>query len=214
MRAFVAIPTLSRADLLIRNKGFLENIKTPDFALILDNGGNQKIDIDVPIVRSEKNLGVAESWNMFLHRAFVADNFDLCVILQDDIIWDAARLESAKWLVENRPDVDLFLSFLQFSVQVHRPTTIDKVGFFDTRFPGYAGDDDYAIRIAHSLNAFYERRAELHPLPGSIIEGTPKPVPGGLAHRELLRKWGVKTFEINIPNAPWYMTNRGVTFPT
>ena len=88
MKILVAIPTLSRADLLIRNKEFLESVRAPDEVLILDNGGHQSIDIDVPIERASSNRGVPWSWNFFLRRAFVGRDFDGLVLLQDDIIWD------------------------------------------------------------------------------------------------------------------------------
>jgi GT2 family glycosyltransferase len=208
IRALVAIPTLSRADLLIRNKKFLEGIRSPDRAFILDNGRNQSIDINVPIERSSKNLGVAGSWNLFLRRAFVDGQFDLLVLLQDDIIWDANRLESAKRLVVQKSDVDLFLSDLQFSVQVHRPSNLKTIGFYDEQFGGgYCEDDEYAIRMT-DLGRVYERFHELDPLPGSQTEGTPKSVPWSQQYEKLVAKWGTKTFGVNIPNAPWYRTNR------
>lgn len=211
LRALVAIPTLCRADLLIRNKAFLEGLRFPDKALILDNG-RQSIKINVPIERSPENLGVSGSWNLFLKRAFVDDRFDLLVLLQDDIIWDAGRLTAAKRLVVQRPDVDLLLSYLQFSVQIHRPSNLDTIGFYDERFGGgYCEDDEYAIRMTESKRA-YERFSELDPLPGSQVEGTPKPVPWTEQYDKLVAKWGGKTFGVNIPNAPWYKTNRGTRF--
>lgn len=210
MKALVAIPTLERADLLIRNKKFLEGIKYPDAALIIDNG-IQNINIDVRIERPARNLGVSGSWNFFMRHAFMWHKYDALVILQDDIIWDAERLETAKRLVKTRKDVDLFLSHLQFSVQVHRPTNMTKIGLYDERFyPGYCEDDDYAIRIAYSKDAFYERFHELYPLPGSISEGTKKSVSWAEQNRKLFEKWGDRAFGINIPHAPWYVTNRGV----
>ncbi len=212
-KLLVAIPTLSRADLLVRNKTFLEGVREPDEVLILDNG-RQRIDISVPIEISSFNRGVSWSWNFFLRRAFISRNFDGLVILQDDIIWDAARLEAARRLIETKHDVDLFLSFLQFSVQVHRPDNVESIGFFDERFtPAYCEDDDYAILMT-SLGRVYERFEELDPLPGSISEGTSKSlgVDWNAQNRKLFEKWGSKAFGVNIPHASWYRTNRGIRF--
>jgi hypothetical protein len=208
MKAFVAIPTLSRADLLVRNRPFLESVKSPDLAIVIDNG-NQKIDIDVPVYRPNGCMSVSGSWNYALRRAFVEGRFDLLVLLNDDIIWDSGRLKAAKHLVAERGDVDLFLSFLQFSVQVHRPSNLRSIGYYDNDFPAYCNDDDYAIRLVKS-DRTYERFQELDPLPGSISEGTPKAIPWKEANRKLFEKWGAEAFGINIPYAPYYRTNRGV----
>lgn len=209
----VAIPTLSRADLLIRNKSFLESVRLPDEVLILDNG-RQSIDISVPVERASFNRGVSWSWNFFLRRAFVSRDFDALVLIQDDIIWDTARLESARKLLKAKKDVDLFLSNLQFSVQVHRKENIETIGYYDERFtPAYCEDDDYAILMT-SIGRIYERFQELDPLPGSISEGTSKSIGVNWAeqNRKLFEKWGKKAFGVNIPHAPWYRTNRGIKF--
>lgn len=211
-KILVAIPTLSRADLLIRNKEFLESVELPDEVLILDNGGHQSIDIDVPIERASSNRGVPWSWNFFLRRAFVGRDFDGLALLQDDIIWDIKRLLSAKHLLETRKDVDLFLSFLQFSVQIHRRENLKTIGYYDERFsPAYCEDDDYAATMT-SLGRVYERFTELDPLPGSINEGTPKGVSWQVQNQKLFNKWGGKAFGVNIPHAHWYKTNRGIKF--
>lgn len=207
----VAIPTLSRADLLIRNKAFLESIEPPDEVLILDNG-RQTIDIAVPIERSERNLGVAGSWNLFLRRAFVEKGFDGLALLQDDIIWDMKRLVIAKHLLSSRGDVDLFLAYHQFSIQIHRKENVETIGFYDERyFPAYSEDDDYAVHMTN-LGRVYHRFRALDPLPGSQIEGTPKP--SGVENcRKFLEKWGSNQFRVN-DHGPWYVTNRGFRFPS
>jgi hypothetical protein len=72
MNTLVAIPTLSRADLLVRNREFLESLQTPDMAYIVDNGG-QEIDIRAPVERHGRNLGIAATWNRFLRLAFMGN---------------------------------------------------------------------------------------------------------------------------------------------
>ncbi len=211
MKMMVAIPTLSRADLLVRNKAFLESVRPPDEVLILDNG-RQSIKIDVPIERSEENLGVSGSWNLFLRRAFQERDFDGLILLQDDIIWDLGRLEEAKHLIGRHQDIDLFLAFHQFSVQVHRPQNIETIGFYDEQFrPGYCEDDDYAIRMILGRR-IYHRFHELDPIHGSQIEGTPKSVPGAVQKVKLIKKWGPRAIGINEQGRPWYITNRTFKF--
>jgi GT2 family glycosyltransferase len=207
MKALIAIPTITRADLLARNKGFLEALKSPDEALIIDNG-NQAIDIEARIERPGRNLGVAGSWNRALRAAFKEDRFDLLVLLQDDIIWNAARLDTAKRLLVEHPDVDLFLSPFQFSVQVHRPRNVKTIGFYDERYyPAWCEDDDYALTMIER-GRIYERFTELDPLPGSIANGTEKGVSWSVQKARLVEKWG-RDLGINDPAAPYYKTNRG-----
>jgi hypothetical protein len=211
MKALVVIPTLSRADLLIRNKGFLESVRAPDEVLLIDNG-KQKIDIAVPIERTARNLGVPGSWNLGLRRAFYERDFDVLALLQDDIIWSVEKLEAAKRLVEEARDVDLFLSYLQFSVQVHRRENLTSIGYYDELFsPAYCEDDDYALTMTE-IGRVYERFHELDPLPGSVIEGTKKPVAWAIQQKKLIGKWGdrAREFGVNLVDKPWYKTNRGI----
>jgi hypothetical protein len=204
----VAIPTLSRVDLLMRNREFLESVESPDRVLILDNG-RQKIDLRVPIEKAARNLGVPASWNYFLRAAFVDGDYDGVVLLQDDIIWDHPRLEAARELLHSRPDVDLFLSYHQFSIQVHRPINPWKIGFYDERFsPSLCEDDDYALTMT-KLGRIYQRFHELDPLPGSLIDQTPKATPWAVQNAKLKAKWGSKAMGINDPGNPHYATNRG-----
>ena len=211
MKALVAIPTITRVDLLNRLREFIEGIRSPDAVIVIDNG-NQDVRIRTPLYCPAPPLSVSGAWNFALRRAFVENAFDLCVLLNDDIIWDKERLNYAKHLVKTRKDVDLFLGNLQFSVQVHRPSNLDTIGYYDERFPAYCNDDDYAIRIVKA-GRVYERFDGLDPLPGSISEGSPKPVPWKDANRRLFEKWGASAFGVNIPHAPYYKTNRGVKFP-
>jgi hypothetical protein len=208
VKLLVTIPTLSRADLLLRNKKFLETIEPPDAVLILDNG-NQKIDIRVPVERPGRNLGVPASWNLFLRRAFIDHDFDGLVLLQDDIIWDPIKLEMARELLASKPDVDLFLSYHQFSVQVHRALNLWRIGLYDERFsPALCEDDDYALTMT-KVGRIYERFRSLDPLPGSLMDQTPKSTPWAAQNAKLKAKWGGNVRGINDPGNPWYVTNRG-----
>jgi GT2 family glycosyltransferase len=207
MKTLVGIPTLTRADLLMRNKAFLEGLQKPDAALIIDNG-NQRIDIDVAIARPWKNLGVAGSWNRCLRTAFVDGDFELVVLLQDDIIWDATRLLMAKHIANQHPDVDLLLSHFQFAVQVHRRSNLQTIGYYDERFPHWCSDDDYALTII-KRGRIYQRFVELDPLEGSISNGTDKPTPWLEERKKLQKKWR-RDFGVNDGTKPYFLTNRGV----
>jgi GT2 family glycosyltransferase len=209
MRALIGIPTLTRADLLIRNREFLEGLAPEDEALIIDNG-RQTIDMAVSIFRPTKNLGVSGSWNEFLRRAFCSPTkFDLLVILQDDIIWDEHCLAEAKRLLVENPDVDLLLSPFQFAVQVHRPSNIETIGFYDERFsPAWCEDDDYALTII-KRGRIYQRFISLDPLPGSISNGTGKDASWSEQKAKLVAKWG-RDFGVNDYAKPYFWSNRGL----
>jgi hypothetical protein len=198
----VGVPTLSRADLL--NCGYSEfarDVRGNDHLVVLDNGA-QTIDIPsssaVEIVRVSSNIGVAPSWNYFLRRAFVDGSYDGLVILGDDVVWSCERLRAAKHLLFEWPDVDLFLSYSFFDVQVHRPENIQRIGFYDETFsPAWCEDDDYALRMI-CLRRIYQRFHELDPLPGTQREATSKPIPYSEARRKFVAKW---------PHASWFAVN-------
>jgi hypothetical protein len=212
VKALVAIPTLTRADLLMRNRDFLEGLKAPDEAVILDNGrqlGKGLNELSARLVRPVENMGVPRSWNWFLEEAFVRGKFDLLVILQDDIIWDEHRLDEAKRLLADNPDVDLFLSPHMFSVQVHRPSNIETIGYYDERFsPAWCEDDDYALTII-KRGRIYQRFVSLDPLPGSITNGTEKGTSWPAQKAKLVAKWG-RDFGVNDFGKPHFWSNRGL----
>lgn len=206
----VGIPTLARADLLVRNRAFLEGIQPPDGVVIVDNGG-QTIGIDVPIVRPGRNLGVAGSWNFILKKG-ADEGYDAVILLQDDVIWDADRLAEAKRLLAENADVDLLLSFMEFSVQVHRKGTMEAIGEYDERFyPAWCEDDDYALRMIER-GRLYQRFRALDPLPGSQTCGTTKPVTWEEQRTVFIEKWPRQaSFAVNREAAFYFQTNRGIS---
>lgn len=209
VKIFVGMLTYVRADLLIRNKKFLESIEDPDFAMILDNG-NQDINIKCCVYRPGVNVGITKAWNFFMKAAFETGSYDALVILQDDIVWDMKKLEIARRILVERDDVDFLLSPHLFSVQVQRRRNLEGIGLYDERFsPALCEDDDYALTMT-SKGKVYERFVELDPLPGSIINGTPKTVPWGDQKKKLIAKWGFD-FGVNSPDGRSYQTNKGLT---
>lgn len=215
MKLLLGVPTLERADLLNRfYHDLCSQIGGDDLLIILDNGRGQEIKLpstpNVLIERAAHNMGVSGSWNWFLRRAFVQGDYDGCILLHDDIIWNTAKVERARDLLRAHPDVDLFLSYSQFSVQVHRPSNVRTVGFFDEVFgAGWCDDDDYALQMIHK-RPIYQRFHSLDPLPGSAAGGTAKQDPFGDSKRKLADKWGegATKFGINARTRPYYETNR------
>lgn len=222
MRVLICLPTLSRSDLLIRNyTGFADSLEDGDHFFVLDNGKQnlpwQNSDRYICAIPPE-NLGISRSWNLFLTMAFVDGKYDACIFLQDDIIWTREHVDRAKQLLctEQHQKVDLFLAHHQFSVQVHRPSNIHTIGFFDESFVlPYCEDDNYALTII-SKNRVYKRFHELNPLEGSITEGTPKPHSWEINYQKLVAKWGPhfkyldSHFRINFPDRHYYETNEHI----
>jgi hypothetical protein len=204
------IPTLSRADLLNRNMpGLLAALGPGDHLIVLDNSdGKQTIDEPAGSVLLSPNRGVAGSWNMAMDLAR-RGGFDALLILQDDIKWTKAGTDAARRLLTSTAGVDVFLSHLEWSVQLMRASA--KLPRHDERFRGWCGDDDYAMELT-KRGLVYRRFHELNPAPGSTVGGTPKEEPREVTMALMRAKWGTDKFEVNNPGAPWYHTNEHFTF--
>lgn len=200
-RILVGIPTLTRG--MGRYAEARDWLLPSDHMYVVDNG-DQRIDMPfAEVYRPGRNLGVPVSWNLIRRRAFERQEFEACLILQDDVSWDGTRMEAARRLLRDQRDSDLLLSCHQFSVQVHRPGLPD----FDERyFPCWCEDDDYALELTR-LGLTYRRFRELDPCPGSIMEGTPRAIRWDEGLTRLAQKWGTTTFRVNDADAPHYMTN-------
>jgi len=212
-RIMVATATLSRADLLNANYAQMAaNLRPGDRLLILDNG-RQNIRLPagpgVEIVTAEANVGVSAAWNFFLQRAFERDKFDGLIILGDDIKWDTYRIEAARRLLVERPDIHLFLSGSAFDIHMHRPETYQRVGLFDEAFsPAWCEDDDYAMRVMVA-GLHYWRFRQMNPLSGSVHGGTA--LPYGVARARFAAKWPEDPrFGINYAQYGHYLSNIGL----
>jgi hypothetical protein len=214
MKMLIATATLSRHDLLnALYRPLARGLRGGDRLLVLDNGG-QPIALSgsaVEIVRSGQNPGVPASWNYFLRRAFVEEDYDALMILGDDVRIGPAQVAVAKALLERHGDVDLLLSYSFFDVQVHRRGNERTIGFYDERFsPAWCEDDDYA-RTMIERGRIYQRFRELDPLPGSVRSGTEKPEKPERGRRMFAAKWpDDPDFGVNNQSAPHYRTNRYV----
>lgn len=207
---FLGIPTLLNGEAIKQSyKGILENLKTEDVFLILDNG-NQNLGLleyKVIIEKSERNLGVAGSWNWLAKKAF-SMGFQEIVLLQDDVIWEQHQLEACRELIKTS-NIDHLLSYLEYSVQVLRKTTFDEVGEFDESFfPAFYEDDDYSYRMNNAKKS-YKRFKKLDPSPGSKKAVTSaKMAVVKNSFNVFVKKWGFKPKRpVNHPKYRYYEDN-------
>lgn len=214
-RVLYGVPTLSRVDLLNKHyTNYRDLLNDGDLFVVLDNG-SQAVDLppgeQLQVHRPGRNLGVPASWNWLLRRAFVHGDYDVCVLLQDDVWWGLQQAVSLEGLLAARPEVDLLLAHHQFSVQVHRRRNWFDIGPFEEGFgQAWREDDDYALRMTRAGRR-YERFRELDPGPGSICNGTPKGTLIEDAAEAFKRKWGAE-YPTNDPNFVGYDSNKELTW--
>jgi GT2 family glycosyltransferase len=145
MRFAVGIPTINRADLLNEalEKYFIDFPNADIF--ILDNGNQEiiKRKENFKIFRTNKNFGVAKSWNFLCKQAY--KTVDYILMLNDDI-----------YLGKNQKDIYKFIKRTSFDL-VHGekhlcsyilPKRIFKEFVFDENFyPAYFEDNDFKYRL-------------------------------------------------------------------
>lgn len=149
-RCSICVPTLRRYDKL---RELLSSLRgstiTPDCVYVVDNGLNpSRIDeafvgCDLPFVvyTPDAPMGVAESWNWFLHNLP-----EERIICNDDIQFSP---DSIQTIVDTPGDL-VFMNNCGFSCFLIRDKCVELVGEFDeTISPGYAyyEDVDYAYRM-------------------------------------------------------------------
>lgn len=200
----ILIPTINRKDLLVEALDwYLANLKTQ--IIVLDNGkqGIASGSSNLKVFESEKNKGVAGSWNWLIKKGYEL-GFTNYLILNDDIVLKRGEGEInqiiEKW-GENtfhRPR-----AFYNWSAFLINKTIFDKVGDFDEAFVKcFFEDNDYeyrmklagvTIRFEDALNADVYRNSqtiEKNPLLGDYV-----------ANKEYyIKKWG------GIPTEETYKT--------
>lgn len=156
MKFCIGIPTINRADLLLKSIVDLQD-KCPSIDLIIVDNGHQGLRpmldssaLGYELIENAENKGVAGSWNQIARKAW-SRGYDWVLIANDDIILgktqdeiqrvcdeEEARLGGPRFVASNRG----WCSFLL-------PRAIwDLVGEFDEGFfPAYFEDDDYAERM-------------------------------------------------------------------
>lgn len=171
----IGIPTLCRLDLLYPALMYYVNDYKGVPIHILDNGKQNIASLpsiasnkNIHIHESEKNIGVAASWNFLLREIY--KKHDYALILNDDIYLDKP-IETI-WLLlahfeEYRGMRNQYLSFMtahkDFSAFLMPKQVFESVGYFDEKFfPAYFEDIDYIQRCKMN-NVFHMRSLQLQP---------------------------------------------------
>lgn len=146
----VCIPTLNAYKELQECINSLNNSSVLANILVLDNGGTLQLaeQNNLTIIRPERNLGVAGSWNYFIN------NVDgLRLISNDDVIFQENSIEK---LLEDYDENFLLCptgmdtQLNAFSCFILPQKIIDVVGLFDEKISpqyGYFEDNDYHRRM-------------------------------------------------------------------
>jgi GT2 family glycosyltransferase len=141
----IGIPTYNRFDLLLPAMLYYK-IDFPNTEKFIVDNGNQNIleFIDAKIIRNNKNLGVAASWNQLCSAIF--ENHEYAIILNDDIY-----LGKTEWQIENllkHYKSDIYVSEMDWSAFILPKKVFDEIGKFDENFfPAYFEDNDYEYRL-------------------------------------------------------------------
>jgi GT2 family glycosyltransferase len=208
MSTCILIPTVNRADLLAEAMAQYERVFPETPVLIWDNGKQGLPEYrNTETFVSDRNLGVAASWNALIKRA--SDRgFDTYLILNDDVILQCGE-ETLDRVLANGGD-DIFhrcRPFYNWSSFILRKHIYMKVGPFDEEFKGcFFEDNDYEYRMRLSgIHIRYED--ELNPgvyRNSQTIEKDPK-LGNYIDNRELfIRKWG------GMPGSETYLTPYGI----
>lgn len=149
----IGIPTLNRADLLIPAL-YLYFKEFPNTKIyVVDNGNQEELNSlshpNLTIIKSEKNIGVAASWNLMCRLIFKDSEYAL--IMNDDIYFGKSEEQINTLLKTNKKH--FYCSPMDWCIFAISKQTWDKVGEFDEVFyPAYFEDNDYSHRM--KLKAF------------------------------------------------------------
>lgn len=141
----VGIPTINRADLL--NKALeVYKIKMPGVQFYILDNADQEITTgdNIEIFMSEKNLGVAGSWNFLCKQIF--EKHEHALLLNDDVILRADRNGIENFIETQKYDFAIAES--TNSVFLFSKSIFHEIGWFDEQFyPAYYEDNDYFWRL-------------------------------------------------------------------
>lgn len=181
----ILIPTINRKDLLMEALDwYLPNLKEIQI-IVLDNGkqGLVSANPNLIVFESDKNKGVAGSWNWLIKKA-ITMNYSNFLILNDDIILKRDSQE-IKEIINNGGENTFHRprTFYNWSVFILNKTIYEKIGEFDETFEKcFFEDNDYEYRMKiggipikyeDALNAQVYRNSqtiEKNPLLGGYIE--------------------------------------------
>lgn len=147
----ICIPTINRADLLLKA---LETYKVKFSGteiLVLDNGNQPELlqrASEFPnmtlLTSGEKNIGVAASWNALVQRAF--EKYEYAFVLNDDVIMGVSEDDIVKFI--NKFDFLFAKGEKYWSSFILSKECYATIGSFDEKFfPAYFEDMDYEYRM-------------------------------------------------------------------
>jgi len=144
----VGIPTINRADLLNEAlpKYFEDFYKNDIF--IIDNGKQNiiKREEKFHLLQTDKNFGVAKSWNTIIDKA-IELGYQRVLILNDDVYLGKHRKEIES-LIEKYYHADIIHSTKHFCAFIISTFAYQMYGGFDEKFyPAYFEDKDYLYRL-------------------------------------------------------------------
>ena len=190
----ILIPTINRKDLLAEALDwYLKNLETS--IIVLDNGkqGPWPTEPQLAVFESEKNKGVAGSWNWLIRKA-IETGFESFLVLNDDIVLQRGDSEISE-IIETWGENSFHRPrpFYNWSAFLINKTIFERVGQFDEAFVKcFFEDNDYEHRMrVAGVNVRYEDalNADVYRNSQTILKD---PLLGDyVANREYyLRKWG------------------------
>lgn len=150
----IGIPTLNRYDLL---KPTLERYASdfPGVGIFIVDNGRQGIESrnGVRIIRPNRNIGVAASWNLMCELIF--RRHPVAIMLNDDVYWGQTKGAVIEELMTSGEGfIASERGWCNFAI---RRETWKKVGKFDERFyPAYYEDNDYGYRMLYLHGVSYK----------------------------------------------------------
>jgi GT2 family glycosyltransferase len=158
----ILIPTINRADLLNEALGVYQKCYPNLIIFVLDNG-QQEINIKNPrvLLLKRDGLGVSESWNLLIEKAFCSDYY---LILNDDIVLENSEHNISE-IIKNDDGNTFYVCEPKnnWSSFILSKSVFDKVGKFDEGFiRSYYEDNDYFYRMSLN-NVNYKITPQLNP---------------------------------------------------
>jgi GT2 family glycosyltransferase len=157
----ILIPTINRADLLMEALREYPSLYPSTNIIILDSGSQDIPEsINYKVLKSERRMGVAASWNYLIKYAIPIghENF---LVLNDDIILKTGESQISD-LIEKH-DSNTFIRsqpFYNWSAYILRKSIFEKVGDFDENFVKcFFEDNDYEYRMKlNKVNILYSEK--------------------------------------------------------